>query len=584
MTEKPADGRTPPAPPKITEEEEKNKKMISTIDFAWILANKLMSKYSFVAFSAPDQKDIELYIRGDDGIYREAHLPSLVQDLALSIKSDDTEGEPGIDGEPPKPSVQLIDQTIADIKRAVAISREFVDEAPDRIKVKNGVLFFFETPEHLKDVINDIYAKLVERLEKEGKEDLKKKVVDRWNRISWGATERWMPKVKPRKWAPHLEEAPSYTSGDIIEIRNQMENGNPVDPIRIYLNGIPVEYDPQADCPNFKKFVSEVVRPEDVPVVQEMMGYCLWRGTQAQTAFFLVGEGNNGKSTLLEVIKALLGEENVSHYSLYQIATDRFVVANLYGKLANLYADLEANSIPTAGMYKMLVTGDTITAQIKFKQKGLSFSNYAKMIFTGNELPSVHDESDAFFRRNLIISFPYRFYKPEEINELIKQSGGEIQLGDIKIADPNLKEKLTTPQELSGILNWALEGLHRLIERGWQFSRVETIDDKAKQYKAASDPVTNFASEELDVTNDPNDFVERTELLRVYYTWCDERNIPHLSRNKFYDAILSLKGYTGNVKEMRIAGKMTRAFVGLRLRHNSGEGEGKEENDLLSGL
>src|SRR5207302_7003645 len=114
-----------------------------------------------------------------------------------------------------------------------------------------------------------------------------------------------------------------------------------------------------------------------------------------------------------------------------------------------LYADLPDNILKSAGTFKMLTGGDSIMAERKFGHPFL-FKNYAKLMFSCNKVPEVQEDSDAFFRRWIIITFPNKF---EGAND-----------------DRDMLSKLTTPEELSGIFNWALKGLKRLQQQGWQFS------------------------------------------------------------------------------------------------------------------
>ncbi|MBC7219060.1 MAG: hypothetical protein H5T49_02855, partial [Hadesarchaea archaeon] len=230
---------------------------------------------------------------------------------------------------------------------------------------------------------------------------------------------------------------------------------HPHGPNPIFLSRIPVDYDPAAVCPNFRKFLGEILEEDIHPLVQEMFGYCLLRDYPLARAFMLLGGGNNGKSTLLRILRALLGDENVSAKSLQDIVGDRFAAAELFGRLANVFADLPSRRLGSdTGRFKMLTGEDLMDAQRKHRDP-FKFQNYAKLVFSANELPATADLSEAFWRRWILIKFNRVF--PE---------------GDPK-TDPYIADKITgDPQEMSGILNWALEGLKRVLERGcFSFSR-----------------------------------------------------------------------------------------------------------------
>jgi putative DNA primase/helicase len=234
---------------------------------------------------------------------------------------------------------------------------------------------------------------------------------------------------------------------------------------------LPVSYRRKATCPKIMKFLDEVLYPEDVIVIQELFGYVLWKGYPSAKAFMLIGEGSNGKSTLINLIKALLGNQNTSARGLQELEIDRFAKADFHSKLANLYADLPDVALKSTGIFKMLTGGDLISAQRKF-QNPFNFVNYAKLIFSANKVPEVHDDTEAFFRRWILITFPDKF-EGEKANK-------------------NLLSELTTEQELSGLLNWAIEGLKRLQSNGWNFSNSRSTEEIREEYIRKSSPVDAF--------------------------------------------------------------------------------------------
>ncbi|MFB6294608.1 MAG: phage/plasmid primase, P4 family, partial [Candidatus Nanohaloarchaea archaeon] len=126
------------------------------------------------------------------------------------------------------------------------------------------------------------------------------------------------------------------------------------DPDKFIAHELPIQYQEDADCPRIREFLHEVVEDENVPVLQELIGYCLYRDYPINKAFMLLGDGKNGKSTFLNLLKAFLGEENVATPSLHTLAENRFAKADLYGKLANIHADLSAQKLYSTGVFKML--------------------------------------------------------------------------------------------------------------------------------------------------------------------------------------------------------------------------------------
>jgi len=281
----------------------------------------------------------------------------------------------------------------------------------------------------------------------------------------------------------------------------------PHTPDVVFLNKIPVNYNPDADCPKIKQFFKEVCYAEDIPTMQELFGYCLYRSYPIHKAAMLIGEGSNGKSKTIGLLRKFLGQENVSSKELGELVNDRFATIELYGKLANVCAEITPDALRRTGIFKALTGQDLITAARKFKG-AFSFVNYAKLIYSANKLPMTGDKSYAFYRRWILLSFPNTF--------------------EGKNADPNILEKLTTPEELSGLLNWALDGLNRLLKNG-DFTYGKTVEEVQEQYEELSDPVYAYVKEYLEVNL--GEAIAKDELYEHHVKWCRERKLPITPKN-----------------------------------------------------
>jgi putative DNA primase/helicase len=247
------------------------------------------------------------------------------------------------------------------------------------------------------------------------------------------------------------------------------------------LTQLPEEYNPEAKCPHIDKFLSDVLRSEDTKYILQLIGYCLLNDCRYQVSVILYGhEGANGKGTLLDLVTDFLRIDNCSHRSLQSIDNNRFAVADLFGKMANTYADLKSTKLSETGNYKMLVTGDWITGEFKNKN-AFKFRNKAKLWFSANEIPESDDKTDAFYRRWLIFHFDKRFIAGKE--------------------NVNLINEITTPEELSGLLSLALIGLSELIEEGG--FHYKTIEEIRQEYEIHTNNVNAFLHEEcvVDITN-----------------------------------------------------------------------------------
>jgi len=281
----------------------------------------------------------------------------------------------------------------------------------------------------------------------------------------------------------------------------------PHNPHYYFLNELPVEFNEKADCPKIKKFISEVVYERDIPVLQEFIGYCLYRRYNIHKSFMFLGDGKNGKSTFITMLTKFLGLENVTNKELHDLIYNRFATASLYGKLLNASADISDEALERTGKFKELTGEDMVDAEVKFKDS-FSFVNYSKMLFSANKLPAAKDDSYAFYRRWILISFPNTFVG--------------------KKCDPNLIEKITTKEEFSGLLNWALEGLTRLLKQG-DFSYNLSVEEVMERYKNLSDPEYAYVQEFL--KSDSNNFIIKDELFEHYSRWCKKNKLPVTPKN-----------------------------------------------------
>jgi len=331
----------------------------------------------------------------------------------------------------------------------------------------------------------------------------------------------------------------------------------PHDPNYLSIIQLPVEWNPRAECPRWDKFISEIVEPEDAKALQEFVGYMLWRDCRFQKAMMLTGSGSNGKTTFLNVIIKMLGEHNCAFRSLQELTTNRFAPADLFGKLANIYDDLPPDTLINTGIFKILVTGGEIQAEKKFKN-AFKFRNFAKLIFSANKVPSTVDDTKAFFRRWIIINFPNEFKRDK--------------------ADPHLEDKLSTPECLSYVLKWAVEGLRRLLEQG-KFSYEDNIDKIEDRYMRASNPAYAFFQDCIE--EDPDAFVTKDDLYRAFIEYCKQNKLPTLSKRTFAEHV---KRWTNAVDGWaKVEGRSVRAWRGIRLKSDDNENKKKEGLDAWVG-
>lgn len=297
-----------------------------------------------------------------------------------------------------------------------------------------------------------------------------------------------------------------------------------------------VEYNPQVDCPQFKKFLNEVLDCKLIPLVQEIVGYLLTTNTASQKAFVFWGPARTGKSTLLWVVEyLLLGKKNVSNIPWQEIG-DKFKTAELLGKLANVFSDLPSKSIDDTGIFKVVTGEDYLMAEKKNKNP-FKFKPFARLVFSCNELPRNYvDRTEGFYRRLIIVPF-------------------SRQIDKSKI-DKSLKYKFQREKE--GILNWALEGLKRLYENNFEFSENELTDGVKKEYKRENNNVISFVEECCEI--DSLFSCSRIEIYEAYKEFCVEAGLKALSQIKFN------KELEGNFNITRSRSGKLRLWNGVRIK------------------
>ena len=301
-----------------------------------------------------------------------------------------------------------------------------------------------------------------------------------------------------------------------------------------------VAYDKAAVCPLFKKFLSESMGGdmEQVGLIQEMLGYFLIPVNSAQKCFVIVGAASAGKSVLLRVLNdVLLGRRNVSNVS-WQALNERFKTAELFGKLANIFADLPTKNIDDNGIFKALVGEDYLTVEKKNKNP-FSFQSSARLLFSCNSIPKNYgDRSEGFYRRLVILRFKYTVPKEKR--------------------DPELLEKFR--MEADGIFLFALEGLRRLMGNRYIFSETQVNADELQQYREESDSVLSFVKDCCELSAEHS--VGSTELFNAYKGYCEECGLrPYAQKNFVQQITATFSSVTRGVDAL---GKR-RTLIGIKL-------------------
>jgi len=305
------------------------------------------------------------------------------------------------------------------------------------------------------------------------------------------------------------------------------------------LTRLPVEYDPDATAEEWLSLVEEWAEEGHADALQEYVGYCLHiGGIPIHRALLLVGSGANGKGVFLSTVRALLGEENTSSIELQTLANERDAVAQFYGSVANIDDDLSARKLGAGlGMFKKLTSGDRVRARHLYEE-GFEFDATGKHLYAANEVPDVNvpDEDEAFWRRWLLVEFP-NHYPPSQ-------------------RDPGLRDRLTEPDVLAGVLNWAIEGWARILEQGHFTNEEHYAAEKRARWQAWGDSVDKFIEECLSRDEDAEN-VSTQQVHRRYAAWCRENGHDPIGQQQLTN---TLKKEAFDYSRKRVDGASTRAF------------------------
>jgi P4 family phage/plasmid primase-like protien len=326
---------------------------------------------------------------------------------------------------------------------------------------------------------------------------------------------------------------------DLIPVQNGILNLStkelmPFDPKKIFFNKLPVFYKPDATCPAIEKHLTEVLKSkDDKEVFYELIGYCLWKDYPVEKAVMMVGGGRNGKGKSIEMIKRFVGMENCTSVPLIIMTEDSFSLSNLFGKMVNLAGDLSPTALQKTGMFKQTTGRDMISAKRKFLTD-ITFTNYAKHIFACNDLPRVYDNSLGFWERWLLFEFPYTFVSEEEYKQLSEKDRAFKKIMDVSHID-----KITTQEELNGLLIKALEGLHRILKNKG-FSKSQGSEQVKQFWVRRADSFMAFCFDHLEEKYEGK--ISKNDLRKVYSEYCRHHKIKGLSDKAIIATLQELFG------------------------------------------
>ena len=294
---------------------------------------------------------------------------------------------------------------------------------------------------------------------------------------------------------------------------------------------LPFDYDPKATCPRWHQFLKEVFGhdPAAAKLLQEYFGYLISGAVNHQKALLVVGPSGAGKGVMSYVANQLMGAGNTATTTFHDLASE-FGLKGLIGKPLTVIEDARADDMRrrnSAPVEKLLhiIANDPVTINRKNQDYWEGRLNTRMMIFT-NEIPRLKDSSGAILRRFNMIRLTRKF------------AGGKTE-------DVNLKD--TLHRELSGIFNWALDGLKRLTSTN-TFTEAASAQEISDTMADMASPITVFIDEQrFTVTEDPEDFVPLSRMHAAYRAWCEERNQAAGNQDTFCQALQA--AYAGVFKK-----------------------------------
>ena len=274
---------------------------------------------------------------------------------------------------------------------------------------------------------------------------------------------------------------------------------------------LPFEYNPDAVAPFFFDYLNKV-QPDiqRQQILAEYLAYIFIKTSflKLEKTLLLYGSGANGKSVFFEIVNAMLGTENVSSFSLQNLTNENgYYRAKIGNKLLNYSSEINGK-LETA-IFKQLVSGEPVDARLPYGDP-FTLTNYAKLIFNCNELPKDVEQTNAFFRRFLIIPFDTTIPDDEQDKELSKKI--------IAI-------------ELSGVFNWVLDGLQRLLIQK-NFTQSDAVNNQLQDYKKQSDSIILFLDDE-GFEKSTDQFLQLKDLFQLYKAYCEEGNYRACTKNNF---------------------------------------------------
>ena len=310
---------------------------------------------------------------------------------------------------------------------------------------------------------------------------------------------------------------------------------------------LPVSYNPNAAAPAlWLNFLDGLLYEEDIPTLQEFIGYCLIPSNKGQRMMVIKGNGGEGKSQIGAVLSTIFGT-NMKDGSIGKISENRFARADLEHILLCVDDDMRMEALRQTNYVKSIVTAQgKMDLERKGKQSYQGWMCARLLAFSNGDLQALFDRSDGFYRRQLVLTTKE------------KPAG--------RVDDPDLAEKMKA--EVEGILLWAFEGLQRLAANNFKFTESQRTKDNREAVKRDNNNVYDFLDSDGYVRRKADLSASSKELYEAYQIYCTENNLPALKPRSFSEALIACQSrynleYCNNVTNA--AGRRVRGFLGIEV-------------------
>lgn len=397
-----------------------------------------------------------------------------------------------------------------------------------RIAFANGAFF---TPDGRVTDDLPLRAEIYEALKGWAISNIPKKIS---NILEVMKMEAQAPDLPPQADRVHLSNGTLFLDGTFQEGRPE-----------IVRNRLPVRYNPDTPSPElWLRFLGDLLYPEDIPTLQEFIGYCLIPSNKGQRMMVIKGSGGEGKSQIGSVLSCIFGA-NMKDGSIGKISENRFARADLEHVLLCVDDDMRMEALRQTNYVKSIVTAQgKMDLERKGKQSYQGWMFARLLAFSNGDLQALYDRSNGFYRRQLVLTTKDR---PKD-----------------RVDDPDLAEKMKA--EAEGIFLWAFAGLQRLAANNYRFSESDRIRENREAVKRENNNIEAFLESEGYIIRKADYSIATTELLEIYWLWCEENAYLGLKKKSFCDAMVQLAvkynlEHSNNVRNS--AGRRVNGYWGI---------------------